>query len=233
MSELITIAKFAPLHGVLNQSLYAAVKSAGVEPVHSMQLPRGVLRLYKPEDLMAVLETMRTRKVLPAPGMSASPVLDELEDKVDKLLAMVDKLHAQNAVLLKAIEKVQPTPTVVLGPPQPAFTELVPVENKPKPKPRLPKVLVVGLLNGQKSMIEQEFSPCFDLRFYTTDDAKGKQFEDALRQCDALLVMIAFINHGIEAQAKRCNVKITRVSGGMTSLRDVLTNLFVTMSEAA
>jgi hypothetical protein len=84
------------------------------------------------------------------------------------------------------------------------------------------------LLSAQKQVIEKEFSQAFDIRFYEVTDAKGRAFSDAVSRCEAAFLMVSFINHSVESSIKATGTRIIKVPGGMSSLRDKLTELYVT-----
>lgn len=110
---------------------------------------------------------------------------------------------------------------------QPKAAEPVAVEKEAKMR-----VAVIGLKNDQANMIEREFKEVFDLRFHRSEDAKGRHFHSGLHSCDVVLAMTGFIDHGIDATIRASGKRLIRVSGGMSSLRDKLTELFISTEEA-
>ena len=103
----------------------------------------------------------------------------------------------------------------------------------PKVVGRQMKVAIVGLLGGQKQLIQKEFGPEFDLRFFETTKAKSKQFESGVSQCDVAIGMVNFINHGVEPVIRNAGVPYVQIKGGMSSLRDKLTEMFAQEGKVA
>lgn len=88
------------------------------------------------------------------------------------------------------------------------------------------RILIVGLLPGQKTQIEQEFGKEFDLRF-AESNLMGKSLKKKVMSCDYCLSMVNFIGHPTENTILSTEVKYEKVAGGMSSLRDRLTSLYV------
>lgn len=88
------------------------------------------------------------------------------------------------------------------------------------------KVLVVGLLPGQKAQIEQEFGNELDLRF-AESSLMGKALKKKVLGCDYCISMVNFIGHPTENTILSTDIKYEKVAGGMSSLRDRLTSLYV------
>lgn len=184
-----------------------------------------------------------------APAWARTLILQmsEQNNATVTLMEAVAQCQAQNVSLLKAIERVGldlsakiaalqeavDTPMVAdLHIPEPAHKPITPVLSLAPPVAPLRKIAIIGLLAAQKQVIEKEFSQAFDIRFYETDDAKGRAFGDAVSRCEAAFLMISFINHSIESAVKATGTRIIKVPGGMSSLRDKLTELYVTPASA-
>lgn len=103
---------------------------------------------------------------------------------------------------------------------------------KAQPKVRKPKLLVVGLLPAQAGMVSSEFYDAFDLRFVETN-ANLQQLRDSARGVDRVLLFTGKVSHSNQEAIRSVGAPIEYVSGGMTSLRDKLTTLFVNWKEAA
>lgn len=88
-----------------------------------------------------------------------------------------------------------------------------------------PKVAVVGLLPQQAGLIAQEYRDCFDLSFPNKDDSK--ELKSAATHCDKVYEMTKFIGHSTENTLLGAGAALVRVAGGMTELRDALTEHFV------
>jgi len=111
-----------------------------------------------------------------------------------------------------------------------------PPKHDPEPKStKVPKrrVGIVGLLGAQSELISKEFGKEFELRFFSSEAANGREFKNAIGNCDVVMLMTAFANHGIESAVTAAGSKLVRVTGGLSSLRDKLTALFVDQAETA
>jgi DNA-binding transcriptional regulator/RsmH inhibitor MraZ len=87
------------------------------------------------------------------------------------------------------------------------------------------KVCVVGLLPDQTQILEKEFSDDFQLKYFESDKAKGPSFNSWASSSSAVLLMTAFCNHGIESSIRASKGKLIRITGGMSTLRQKLTEL--------
>lgn len=96
-----------------------------------------------------------------------------------------------------------------------------------KPKPTI-KVIVVGLLPDQADTIGKEFEDVLDLRFYVSSD-RAQRISDAAKHVHAAAIMTDFIGHHIDKAAQSAP-RLYRVSGGMTKLRETLTQIYVDLS---
>lgn len=95
-------------------------------------------------------------------------------------------------------------------------------------KVQLPKVLIIGLLPAQAAMITGEFKDCLDLRFWK--NGVQQQLFATARYMNHVIGMTDFMQHSDEEQVKKLPHYI-RVGGGMTTLREKLTELYVIDSE--
>lgn len=83
-------------------------------------------------------------------------------------------------------------------------------------KPALRRVLLVGLPNAQHDAVRKEFGSCFDLAFADSEDVRVPAFDARVDRADTIVVMTAFCNHGLD-----------KVNRRTSSLRNALTELFV------
>lgn len=84
------------------------------------------------------------------------------------------------------------------------------------------KVLLVGAIGSQVTILEQEFGKVLDLRTLSTD-AATKRGSNEWPQADAIVVWTNFIGHNITEKVPR--EKMLMVSGGMTEIRETLRRL--------
>lgn len=96
--------------------------------------------------------------------------------------------------------------------------------------PRMKKVLVVGLLPQQAGMIAQEFGECLDLRFF--EGGNPSRLTEQGASVDLIVSHINHSRHAYEETIKQLSVPYLRVTGGMSSLRDTLTKIYVESNDA-
>lgn len=162
------------------------------------------------------------------------------------VLACVDEIThvaAKATTILNALDALkdgQATPTLALsqtphhGPAEalPATTTPAPtMELKPAPdkgddlKPK--RIVLVGLTDAQFAGIEREFGKVLNLKHFTADASRNAAYSQSVANADALLVMTKFVDHRVEHAAKANGTPIVRCLGGMTALKDKLTELYV------
>ena len=138
----------------------------------------------------------------------ATSLADTLAQQVAAKLK--DKLMAQLATQLPAL--AAPPPQIH-----------APIINEPRA--HKPKVLIAGLLPQQAGMIQSEFGEVFDLTFW-----KDESLQALKHRAEAAQVTITFtskIGHAAESAIKTTSTEYHRCVGGMTSLRDMLTRMYV------
>lgn len=97
-----------------------------------------------------------------------------------------------------------------------------------KPTTSKKKIAIIGLLKRQEQLIKREFGNEFDLRFYKPNKiGSSSTIVDMCKQADHVVVMLGFISHSNEDSIRRVAKSYIRVPGGMTNLRDKLTELYV------
>lgn len=264
---LMNATQLGEKHGVSNKTITAILDKAKTPIVYEIPSGRGLLRLYEPAVASPVIEAYLAAKAPKKPVQPAPPVaqaatstldlaplqlalnraldrLDMVDGQNETLLRQVAQLHAQNVVLLKAVEKVGLDANNRLDalqcaidqmrPPAPVplrAVEALAPPPAPMPKPPKPKVCIVGLLPAQTQLIETDFREVFDLRFIDITELRGgKRPATTFANVDAVLVMTKFVNHTAEdlkANAKR----LVRVNGGITALKDALTSLYLELCE--
>lgn len=173
-------------------------------------------------------EVLATNKKLVEQNVVLLRMLEDIRattySKIDALQATVDTMH-------DALMEMNPTTAAVIPPVVPTAAAPAPVKQAPASTPAEPlkKVAIVALLPDQKAMIEREFGKVLDLRIFSSDEARGNgsSLTSRLTNCDAVFVMNHFTDRTIHDQIKKAGIKPIAVSGGMTKLRDALTNLFL------
>ena len=138
----------------------------------------------------------------------ATSLADTLAQQVAAKLK--DRLMAQLATQLPAL--AAPPPQIH-----------APIINEPRASK--PKVLIAGLLPQQAGMIQSEFGEVFDLAFW-----KDESLQALKARAESSEVTITFtskIGHAAENAIKTTRTEYHRCVGGMTSLRDMLTRMYV------
>ena len=138
----------------------------------------------------------------------ATSLADTLAQQVAAKLK--DRLMAQLATTLPAL--AAPPPQIH-----------APIINEPRA--HKPKVLIAGLLPQQAGMIQSEFGEVFDLTFW-----KDESLHALKSRAESAAVTITFtskIGHAAENAIKTTSTEYHRCVGGMTSLRDMLTRMYV------
>ena len=90
------------------------------------------------------------------------------------------------------------------------------------------KLCIVGLWASQKREIEREYKDCFDLRFVGPDEAPGK-LRDAAKHVDEVVVMADKISHKHTDAISTVRDSMVLIHGGLTSLRDKLTEIYISL----
>ena len=192
--------------------------------------------------------------VQPTPVVDLGPLTNRVlavENQMEALVEQMTEVTSQNTLIFKAVgdlrvellarldalhAAVDNPPIVVDNPPPPVVVDSHQPRLTPTPvkvAPPLRVVGIVGLLGGQREMIKQEFGDLFNLRFYESDDAKTKMFRDSVRGCEVVLAMKNFINHSVDRIVLQEGVKLELINGGVTSLRNRLTAMYVNDSAEA
>lgn len=161
----------------------------------------------------AVPEPISTPAPIPQPQpQPQAPALD-LTALIDTMTtALAEQFAASLATKLTAVIKTQ-----LAAAPAPAQS----------PCPSKPRITIVGLLPGQASLIDREFNDAVDLHFVTSEQSTSQKLKGLCRTSAAVLAMTGFISHTTEDVIKANGGNLIRVSGGMTSLRDAITEAFV------
>ena len=149
----------------------------------------------------------------PVPGLSLDLVLQELVEVLsDTIVAKVVE-EVNRKLPLKLKESLPETVTSVQS-----------LKITVEEKPLLQKVLIVGLLPQQAGVITQEFHQCFDLRFFK--EGNHHLLKDMARGVDRIILHTNHLGHSTEASIKSLGKEYEYCSGGLTALKNRLTNLY-------
>ena len=171
----------------------------------------------------SVSKARKNRAKLAPSRTQTNPATLDLNALVENLAtSLADTLAQQVAARLKdklMAQLATQLPALAAPPPQ----IHAPIINEPRA--HKPKVLIAGLLPQQAGMIQSEFGEVFDLTFW-----KDESLQALKHRAEAAQVTITFtskIGHAAESAIKATSTEYHRCVGGMTSLRDMLTRMYV------
>lgn len=139
--------------------------------------------------------------------------------------------HVRGVEDMVKVLNAAPPPVAAPAPaPMAAVNNVVEIKqaaNSEPPKDTRKHVAVLALPNSHRDAIKKEFKDVFQLEFFESDEVNGRNFEVKLNRFDAVLGMTGFLNHGISKLTHFAGSKFIPVRGGVSSLRDKLTELFI------
>ena len=138
----------------------------------------------------------------------ATSLADTLAQQVAAKLK--DRLMAQLATQLPAL--AAPPPQIH-----------APIINEPKVSKK--RVLIAGLLPQQAGMIQSEFGEVFDLAFWKDESLHA--LKSRAESAEVTITFTSKLGHAAENAIKTTSTEYRRCVGGMTSLRDMLTRMYV------
>lgn len=176
------------------------------------------------ENVVKASENVAKPRKAPTPSRTQpnAPSLDLNALVEDLATSLADTLAQQVAAKLKdrlMAQLATHLPALAAPPPQ----IHAPIINEPRAQKR--KVLIAGLLPQQAGMIQSEFGEVFDLSFW-----KDESLHALKARAESAEVTITFtskIGHAAENAIKSTSTEYHRCVGGMTSLRDMLTRMYV------
>ena len=164
-------------------------------------------RLQK--ELLVFTDTL-SNKIKANLQVSAETILNKLNQQITEVT---------KDIALNSFSKESSEAEVVQQPPA------LPIENKPKV--RLPKVCVAGVLPVHFGNIVTEFGNTFDLCYW--NDRAGnsdRQLQDYSQSCEVVFWHTSHCSHSAEAIVKKYSKKIVKVSGGLSNMRTALANYY-------
>lgn len=185
------------------------------------------VKAVKVEGLDALVEQLATtladqvaaqfkvRLLAQLSGMTLPAVQAPVMPKVSAPVVAPVMPKAEPTTVYGPLTAVPPARPMVIHAPEPAFESA----------PRKHKVLIVGLLPQQAGMISMEFSDALDLSFWK--DESTSQLRNSARAADVVVLFTSKISHSHLETVKSVQTKVKQCPGGMTALRDMLTNIFV------
>lgn len=217
---------------ITNSPIYAYYPIDWVEDVVEKPVPL----VEKPASLVEkVVKRPYTRKVKVEASADvgqpvAPPAHDRSLDAIANLLAqafaqqVARKVETHLATALQGMisSTHQPAPMISLE----DLTSRV-MEVAVPDVPRLPVVLIAGLLPVQAGSVVAEFGEVFDLRFFETNGNLQK-LRAMAKGADHVFTFTSKVSHAVEEMmhSSRPDLKIHRCSGGMTMLKQQLLTLY-------
>ena len=112
----------------------------------------------------------------------------------------------------------------VQTPLQPQVSPKPEVIELPKPSTERLSIIIAGLINPQITKIEKDFGTSFNLRYWRTEHSI-KQLGRSIKHADVVIGFVDKMNHAADEVCSKHRSYI-RVSGGMSSLDDLLTAIY-------
>lgn len=212
--------------------------------VRAEPIPGSLAKRYYATDVAPAAPPVE-RAAPPAPQSSATTAEDRLPRSGSLSGSLASLAHAlagsiaeafgaelRRALQSKLDEVVTALPAQLALPAPVADT----VDAEPVPRAAEPAaphtaakltVTIFGLLDAQAAMIDSEFGRDLNLRYVRSSDAASQRARGLIRTSDYVVTMAGFISHSTEDLIRSMGAKLVRVSGGMTSLRNELTRLYV------
>lgn len=161
-------------------------------------------------------------KLAPSRTQTSPATLDLNALVEDLATSLADTLAQQVAAKLKDRLMAQLATTLpALAAPPPQIH--APIINEPKTSKK--RVLIAGLLPQQAGMIQSEFGEVFDLTFWK--DGGLHALKHRAESAQVTITFTSKIGHAAENAIKTTSTEYHRCVGGMTSLRDMLTRMYV------
>ena len=180
---------------------------------------------HKPsENVAKPSENVAKRRKAPTPSRTRTNATTlDLNALVDSLAtSLADTLAQQVAAKLKdrlMAQLATQLPALAAPPPQ----IHAPIINEPKVSKK--RVLIAGLLPQQAGMIQSEFGEVFDLAFWKDESLHA--LKSRAESAEVTITFTSKIGHAAENAIKTTRTEYHRCVGGMTSLRDMLTRMYV------
>lgn len=209
------------------------ITQAGIEALAIHTARQGVTQPPSRHAQPAALEPTSPQPPEPSSGLSG---LEQAIESFARQLAASIFEATMRRIAAQLSEQVMPVIRVGLAtketPPEETPPEETPVTEADEPAthvetpPRRPRALIVGLLPGQQDIITREFGRELDLRFVTSQAQVSNRAKELSHTSDAAILMTKFVNHAAEDIIKSRGGRLIRVSGGLSQLRDTLTQFY-------
>ena len=205
-----------------------------------------------PGDLKVKFSTVKPRPPEPAPApekSSESPGIEQALAGITGMMADNILAGVQERVLGGLVENVveQVTATIadqvavavdravstaianVEARIAAAFSAKAPMVQK-APDTKRPRIMVIGGTDAQNAEVEKEFGDSLDIRFVTSEQTRNpSSWKDRVNGVARVVVMTKWISHSaMDVIDKK---KYVPVNGGMTDLKNRLTELYVELAK--
>ena len=156
-----------------------------------------------------------------------SVVVDQLADRFSENISTVLSEHIIRAISERLNQKLHQKTVAGL---ENVIDKMLPqemasIESETTERAKLSSVVIVGLLPEQENMIKNEFKDCFRLKFWK--DGNPKSLREISGNADHILTFVDKIGHKHEDAILASGKRPDRVTGGMSSLRKRLTEIYV------
>jgi Rha family phage regulatory protein len=180
-------------------------------------------------------------KTLKAPNGQNAPLPPPAESSLDALMSDMAKRvvdHLFDEIQANLAGRRQEFMTRLIGlpnlaPEPPAAPAPVPVPayngNIIEIPPPLPRIGVVGLLPAQCNEITTEFGECFDISYWC--DGPRNLLKSIAFRCEAVFLHTQHASYKTGNILRSAGARLIRVTGGLSSMKDALTDYYVKRSE--
>jgi DNA-binding Lrp family transcriptional regulator len=167
---------------------------------------------------VAAMEEARSKSTQAA---QAPMTLHRPEVSLDSMMeAMATRMA--NQLLSRVMSKFSEAAGFDKGPSIEELRSRMPQKQEEKKPMR--SILIVGLLPAQAGQIQAEFHDCFDLRFWK--DESADRLKAMAQSADLAITFTSKIGHWVEEIIQSSHVQLIRAPGGMTRLREILTEVY-------
>lgn len=188
--------------------------------------PKAELAPFGIEHALAGITNMMADNILA--GVQERVLGGLVENVVEQVTATIaDKVADQVAV---AVDRAVSTAIAnVEARIAAAFSAKAPVVQK-APDTKRPRIMVIGGTDAQNAEVEKEFGDSLDIRFVTSEQTKNpSSWRDRVNGVARVVVMTKWISHSaMDVIDKK---KYVPVNGGMTDLKNRLTELYVELAK--
>lgn len=248
LQELFKLSK-AELEDVLRKIGAKPVTSAMIHgastPLYdAKEVPRMVRNelerresIKAPSNVVQIDQAPSWRDAIRALEGNIIATCEAIEEKIDRIEAIGAKLMEHNRLLLRAIEAsrveaTEPATDTAAAGDQSERSPTSRPESSVKPaQAHKPMALIFCAPEGSKAELIKEFGACFDLQFRTSPQMTGLAAD--CQRANFVFVMQRFTDGKIGELKRHSGAKLCLVNGGVTSLKDALTERYVSSKKSA